>query len=137
MPPDTAATSARTTAGERLAALRGREDAVIFLGDGVPPTPASMVSRLAALDAAGALQPDDYSLGGSVEALERRWADVLGKETAVWLPTGTLANHLAVRRLCGDRPRVIVQEQSHLWHDEGDALGEGPRSHRRDRPARR
>lgn len=121
--PDGAATSiAPATASERVRALAGRPDSVIFLGDGVPPTPASMVARLAALEAAGALQPDDYSLGGSVEALERRWAEVLGKESAVWLPTGTLANHLAVRRLCGDRPRVVVQEQSHLWHDEGDAL---------------
>ena len=122
MPPDATAASASTTASERLALLRGREDAVIFLGDGVPPAPASIVARLAALEAVGALEPDDYSLGGSVEALERRWAEVLGKEAAVWLPTGTLANHLAVRRLCRDRPRVIVQEQSHLWHDEGDAL---------------
>jgi len=122
VPPDTVAVSIATTAAQRLAALRDRDDAVIFLGDGVPPSPASMVARLAGLEATGALQPDDYSLGGSVAALERRWADLLGKETAVWLPTGTLANHLAVRRLCGNRPRVVVQEQSHLWHDEGDAL---------------
>ena len=32
-----------------------------------------------------------------------RMAAVLGKEAAVWLPTGTLANHLAVRLLAGNR----------------------------------
>jgi threonine aldolase len=81
-----------------------------------------MITRLTALEAASVLEPDDYSLGGSVETLERRLAEVLGKEAAIWLPTGTLANHLAVRRLSGGRPRAIVQEQSHLYHDEGDAL---------------
>src|SRR4051794_10068698 len=48
-------------------------------------------------------------------------AALLGKETAVFLPTGTLANHLAVRLLthgCGRR--VLVQQESHLWNDEGD-----------------
>lgn len=114
--------AAPSTAADRVRALASRSDSVIFLGDGVPPTPSAMVSRLAALEAAGALEPDDYSLGGSVEALERRWAQELGKEAAVWLPTGTLANHLAVRRLCGARPRVVVQEQSHLFQDEGEAL---------------
>ena len=45
----------------------------------------------------GKAEPDNFSLGGVVEALEQRVAAMLGKETAVWLPTGTLANHLAVR----------------------------------------
>ena len=44
----------------------------------------------------------------------------LGKERAVFMPTGTLANHLAVRALAGGSSRVIVQEQSHLYQDEGD-----------------
>ena len=37
------------------------------------------------------------------------------------MPTGTLANHLAIRTLCGDKPRAIVQEQSHLYNDTGDS----------------
>jgi len=59
-------------------------------------------------------------LGGIVETLEKRFAAMLGKEAAIFMPTGTLANHLVLRRLCGDRPRAIVQEQSHLYHDTGD-----------------
>jgi threonine aldolase len=47
-------------------------------------------------------------------------ADVLGKERAVFLATGTLANHLAVRIQAGDRTRVIVQKESHLYNDSGD-----------------
>ena len=38
------------------------------------------------------------------------------------MPTGTLANHLAIRALCGTKTRVIVQEQSHLYHDSGDCV---------------
>jgi len=37
------------------------------------------------------------------------------------MPTGTLANHLAVRELCATRGRrVIVQADSHLVNDAGD-----------------
>src|SRR5262249_25243889 len=66
------------------------------------------------------LTPDSYSLGGVVEKLEERMATALGKETAVWLPTGTLANHLAVRLLAGNKRRVLVQAESHLYNDCGD-----------------
>ena len=96
--------------------------AVVFRGDGEPKTPAGMISRLAELDAQSALDPDNYSLGGSVEALERHFAEMLGTESAIFMPTGTLANHLAIRRHCGTRPRAIVQEQSHLYHDSGDTV---------------
>lgn len=66
-----------------------------------------------------ALTPDYYSLGGFVEALEADFAKRLGKETAMFVPTGTLANHLAVRRLAGDDRRVLVQADSHVFNDSG------------------
>jgi hypothetical protein len=37
------------------------------------------------------------------------------------VPTGTLANHLAIRKLAGERRRVIVQEVSHIYTDTGDS----------------
>ena len=55
-----------------------------------------------------------------VAGLESRIASMLGKGTAVYLPTGTRANHLAVRILAGGRRRVLVQTESHLWNDCGD-----------------
>ena len=66
------------------------------------------------------MTPDSYSLGGIVEELEAECARVLGKERAIFMPTGTLANHMAVRALAGGSSRVIVQEQSHFYQDEGD-----------------
>jgi threonine aldolase len=55
-----------------------------------------------------------------VAKLEESLASALGKEAAVWVSTGTLANHLAVRTLAGDKRRVLVQEQAHLYNDCGD-----------------
>jgi threonine aldolase len=48
------------------------------------------------------------------------FARVLDKERAIFMPTGTLANHMAVRALAGGPSRVIVQHESHLYQDEGD-----------------
>lgn len=47
-------------------------------------------------------------------------AALLGKERAIFLPTGTLANHLAVRVLAGETRKALVQAESHLYRDEGD-----------------
>jgi threonine aldolase len=89
-------------------------------GDGLGLTPveyAALLHRL--LDEKG-IVPDSYSLGGVVEELEEQSARVLGKERAIFMPTGTLANHMAVRALAAGSSRVIVQEESHLYKDEGD-----------------
>ena len=52
-------------------------------------------------------------------------AELLGKEAALFLPTGTLANHLALRLLTGPgRRRVLVQAESHLYCDAGDGAQE-------------
>ena len=97
------------------------DNTIVFRGDGEPRTPADTLRRLAELDPED-VEADVYSLGGSVERLERRFAEMLGKESAIFMPTGTLANHLALRRLCGTRPKAVVQEQSHLFHDTGDSV---------------
>lgn len=87
-------------------------------GDGIHNTPAEYAALLQSI--AAAVEADDYSRGGVVARLEESVAAALGTETAVWVSTGTLANHLAVRLLAGDKRRVIVQEQSHLYNDCGD-----------------
>jgi threonine aldolase len=87
-------------------------------GDGVHHTPAEYTALLQKLSAT--IEADEYSIGGVVTKLEQAVAEALGKETAVWLSTGTLANHLAVRLLAGEKRRVLVQEESHLFNDCGD-----------------
>ncbi len=86
--------------------------------DGLGLTPAEFADLLKKLS--GSLEPDEYSLGGEVEALETLFARLLAKEQAVFLPSGTLANHVAVRKLAQGRPRVVVQAESHLYNDSGD-----------------
>jgi threonine aldolase len=63
---------------------------------------------------------DYYSNGGLIADIERRFAELLGKPAAVFLPTGTLANHLAVRTLAGPDRRVLLHADSHLYNDSGD-----------------
>lgn len=96
------------------------DDRVHAIGDGIPHTPQDYARLLVRLTQNDAVTADSYSLGGIVERLETRIAALLGKEIAVWLPTGTLANHLAVRLLAGNRRRVLVQAESHLFNDCGD-----------------
>ena len=40
---------------------------------------------------------------------------------AVFMPSGTLANQLALRQLAGTKRRVIVPDLSHVYNDTGDA----------------
>ena len=94
---------------------------VQFRSDGLGLSPAEYARLLAEIAERRGIDVDDYSRGGVVAELEERMAALLGKETAVFLPTGTLANHLAVRLLAEGRGRrVLVQQESHLWNDEGD-----------------
>jgi len=102
-------------------AQAGDGEVVRLSGDGLGLTVGEYAALLGQLADAG-IGRDSYSNGGVVEELEGRFARLLGKERAVFMPTGTLANHLAVRALTGGRGRVIVQGESHLYMDEGDCV---------------
>lgn len=117
-----AAGAAAQAAGALPAADAGRKlfNHVNFLSDGLGLDPHEYVALLGNVAAARELQADDYSSGGAVEELEHKFAQLLGKERAIFLPTGTLANHLAVRKLAGSDRRVLVQAESHLYNDCGD-----------------
>ena len=91
-------------------------------GDGLGLTPADHGRILGRLADEGRIARDSYSNGGVVGELEERFAALLGKERAVFMPTGTLANHLAVRALAGGRGRAILQAESHLYNDSGDCV---------------
>lgn len=106
-------------AARPLSAAAPKTPAVNFVGDGLELSPAEFAELLARLAREG-IEEDEYSRGGAVGALERQFAALLGKEAAVFMPSGTLANHLAVRLLAGPRRRVLVQDVSHLANDSGD-----------------
>ena len=95
-----------------------------FRMDGLGLRPHEYVALLHDVVGDDGFEADGYSNGGAVARLEQVFADRLGKEAAVFLPTGTLANHLAVRTLAGNDRRVLVQAESHLYNDSGDGATE-------------
>ena len=95
---------------------------VRMVGDGVSLSPAESAALWTHLAREDRIVRDSYSNGGTVEELEGQFARLLGKERAVFMPTGTLANHLAVRSLTRGSGRAIVQAESHLFNDSGDCV---------------
>src|SRR5438094_6202761 len=101
--------------------IDGRGDPIVqFRSDGLGLSPAAYARLLAEIAESRGSAEDDYSGGGVVAELEGRIAALLGKEAAVFMPSGTLANHLALRLLAHTGRRVLVQRESHLYNDEGD-----------------
>lgn len=72
--------------------------------------------------AAAAVGDDQFGEDPSVNTLQARMAVLLGHEAAVWVPTGTMANQIAIRALTRPGDEVIVSRESHLaWHEAGAA----------------
>lgn len=109
-----AATNADT---DKAAGLFKRVD---FTSDGLGFDPGEYATLLREVAMTSGFAADYYSNGGAIAELEQKFAQLLGKEAAIFLPTGTLANHLAVRKLAGGDRRVLVQAESHLYNDSGD-----------------
>ena len=98
------------------------DSVVVFGGDDIPRTPASQAARLARLLESHAQMNDSYLNNGAVAQLEARFSALLGKEDTVFMPTGTLANHIALRLLCGEARHALVQQESHIYRDESDCV---------------
>lgn len=65
---------------------------------------------------------DQYGEDPSTNRLQARMAELLGKEAAVWLPTGTMANQVALRTLTRPGDEVVASRESHAaWHEVGGA----------------
>src|SRR6185436_7311368 len=110
----------RTSVGASTA--QETEDRIVHMGgDGIALSPRAYASLLDDLTRNVEVREDNYLLGGEIERFEQHWATLLGKEAAVFMPSGTLANQLALRALAGNRRRVIVPEMSHVYNDTGDA----------------
>jgi threonine aldolase len=57
----------------------------------------------------------------TVQALEQRVAGLLGKPAALFVPSGTMANQLAIRAQTHSGQEVIVEEYSHIFTAEAGA----------------
>lgn len=116
---DAAAQSATSASPSSAPPVDARS--VWLTGDAAPPDAVAMAAQLASL-APGMDDPRDrYLEEGAVGALERAFAKLLGKEDCAFFATGTLANNVAMRVLCGEQRRALVQRESHLYLDEVDS----------------
>ncbi len=81
------------------------------------PTPA-MRKAMAAAD----VGDDVYGEDPTVRALEERVADLLGTEAALFVPSGTMANQLALRAHTRHGDEIIISKDAHCWRHESGAL---------------
>ena len=107
-------------AGRAVAAGASNTSSVRFTGDGLSLSATEYAEVLSSVAGDADFEPDLYGDGGVLAKLETRFADLLGKETAVFLPTGTLANHIALRRHARKGRRIVLQAKSHVYNDSGD-----------------
>jgi threonine aldolase len=98
------------------------DNRVHFLFDGLRQTPMEYSQLLVQICKERGIKGDTYLSGGSVAELEGWFAKALGKESAVFVPTGTLANHLALRVMSEGKSRVLVQSESHIYCDSLDCV---------------
>jgi len=94
---------------------------VNFIYDGLNFSPQEYLEKLNEINQVKPIVPDFYGNGGATKALEDEFAKITGKEKAIYLPTGTMANQLAIKLLNGNKTKVIVPENSHVFRDEADA----------------
>ncbi len=77
-------------------------------------------AEMRAAIAAAPVGDDQFGEDPTVNLLQERIATLLGKEAALWLPTGTMANQVALRVLTRPGDDVIVSQESHaVWHETG------------------
>src|SRR2546429_2862854 len=70
--------------------------------------------------AAAPVGDDQYGEDPTVNLLQEKIAAMLGKEASLWLPSGTMANQVALRALTRPGDDVIVSRESHaVWHEVG------------------
>lgn len=94
---------------------------VNFIIEGPLYTPEEYLVELTKINESSSIQGDFYGSGGVVAELEEKFAKLTNKPKALYMPSGTMANELAIRVLCGDKTKAIVHADSHIFMDEGDA----------------
>ena len=63
---------------------------------------------------------DQYGEDPTVNRLQQRIAGLLGKEAALFVPSGTMANQIALKLLTRPGDEVLVGQDAHMmWHEAG------------------
>ena len=64
--------------------------------------------------AAAEVGDDVYGEDPTVNLLERRAAEIFGREAALFVPTGTMGNQIAIRALTQPGQEVIAESRAHI-----------------------
>ena len=101
--------------------IAANEPVVKLFGDGEFYDGFPYLEQLQAANSKQQIKVDRYGSGGAVEELEKKFEAITGKEKAIYMPSGTMANQLAIAMLSGENTKVFVQDTSHVYRDEADA----------------
>jgi threonine aldolase len=72
--------------------------------------------------AAAPVGDDQYGEDPTVNRLQDRIAGLLGKEAALFVPSGTMANQIGLKILTRPGDEVVVGDEAHIvWHESGAA----------------
>ncbi|HMU45910.1 MAG TPA: aminotransferase class I/II-fold pyridoxal phosphate-dependent enzyme [Chitinophagaceae bacterium] len=102
-------------------AYNADEPVVKFFADGDFFDGVAYLQQLEEANKKQMLKVDRYGNGGAVAELEKRFAEITGKEKAIYMPSGTMANQFAIAVLSGENTKVFLQDTSHVYRDEADA----------------
>jgi threonine aldolase len=83
------------------------------------PTPEMREAMMAA-----EVGDDVFAEDSSVNQLEARVAELLGKEAALYVPSGTMSNQIAVRVHCGPGDEFICEADCHIFNYEQAAYAQ-------------
>jgi threonine aldolase len=83
------------------------------------PTPAMRAAM-----AAAEVGDDVIDVDPTVDRLQRATAEILGKEAAIFMPSGTMTNQVAVRIHCKPGDEFLCEAGCHIFHYEQGAFAQ-------------
>ncbi len=89
-----------------------------FRSDTVTRPTAAMMAAIAHAELGDAARGDDPT----VNELERRAAELTGKQAAVFVPSGTMGNLVAILSHVSPGDEVIVESTAHIYESEGGSI---------------
>src|SRR6478609_7573046 len=72
--------------------------------------------------AAAEVGDDVYGEDPTVRRLEERTAELLGREAALFVPTGTMGNQIGIRLLAPPASEALVEARAHVFNAEMAAM---------------
>ena len=64
---------------------------------------------------------DVFGDDSTINNLEERVAEILGKEAAVYMPSGTMTNQVAIRTHTEPGDEILLEQSAHVYFNEAGA----------------